>query len=272
MTDPIRLQAYLRQNAGRWFDAVPLPPFTLFFHPTDPLIYFNYAIPDEPIAVQAEGDLRRVCARLRARLRAEFATRRRMSRFEFIHEFAPRLGDALRACGFVQTSRQQLLVCTPETCCPAPDVPHLIIDTLSKGAGIEETQAFLSTQRCGFDPTHCEPATVQEAKTFLNGLGDGVAILARLGDRPVCTGALSAPDDGITELSAVATLQPFRRRGIATALTAFAVQTAFRRGVHIVCLTAEDARAGRVYERVGFKPTATMLAYEEGDKGEGRRE
>jgi hypothetical protein len=33
--------------------------------------------------------------------------------------------------------------------------------------------------------------------------------------------------------------------------------------VTIACLSAGDERAGRVYERVGFHPYATMLAYGE---------
>ena len=98
---------------------------------------------------------------------------------------------------------------------------------------------------------------------FLRSLGQGWAVLAQLDDQPACVGTLSAPYDGITELSAVATWQPFRRRGVATALTAYAAQFAFGQGIDVVCLTAEDSRAGRVYERVGFKPEATMLAYGE---------
>ena len=255
MTDSARLQSYLRQNAGRWYDTISLPPFTLFFHPTDPLTFFNYAVPDRPI----EGDLGQVCRELRA----EFATRNRRVRFEFIHEFAPFLGDALSGRGFAEVSRQQLMCCTAETVCPVPDVPGLCFDVLHKETSIEDARIFLFTQRCGFDPTHRTPVTIQEAKRFLGALDQGHGILARLDERPVCAGTLATPYDGITELSAITTLQPFRRRGIATALTAHAVQIAFGQGVQTICLTAEDAHAGRVYERVGFRPTATMLAYGE---------
>ena len=51
--------------------------------------------------------------------------------------------------------------------------------------------------------------------------------------------------------------------GIATALAAHAVRSAFERGVEGVCLVAADARAGRVYGRIGFEACATMLAYVE---------
>jgi predicted GNAT family acetyltransferase len=57
------------------------------------------------------------------------------------------------------------------------------------------------------------------------------------------------------------TLAEFRRRGIAAALTAHMVATAFAHGVEVVCLSAAGEHAGWVYERVGFQPFATMLAY-----------
>ena len=46
MVSTARLQNYLRYSARRQYEAVAVPPFTLFFHPTDALPYFNYAIPD----------------------------------------------------------------------------------------------------------------------------------------------------------------------------------------------------------------------------------
>jgi predicted GNAT family acetyltransferase len=74
-------------------------------------------------------------------------------------------------------------------------------------------------------------------------------------------GMYTAPFDGVTEVAGLATLEPFRRRGIATGLTALAVQRAMAQGAKAVCLTAADERAGQVYERVGFVGCATMLAY-----------
>ncbi len=71
----------------------------------------------------------------------------------------------------------------------------------------------------------------------------------------------TAPFDGVTEVAGLATLEPFRRRGIAMGLTALAVQRAMAQGAKVVCLTAADERAGQVYERVGFVGYATMLAY-----------
>ncbi len=42
------------------YEALSIPPFTLFFHPSDPLPYFNYAIPDEPVSAGLAPALRAV--------------------------------------------------------------------------------------------------------------------------------------------------------------------------------------------------------------------
>jgi ribosomal protein S18 acetylase RimI-like enzyme len=71
----------------------------------------------------------------------------------------------------------------------------------------------------------------------------------------------SPPYDGLTELLGIATLKQFRRKGIGGALTAHMVELAFSTGVEAVVLRAADEHAGRVYRRVGFAPSGTMLGY-----------
>src|SRR5262249_18645524 len=95
-----QIQSYLRESARQRYDAVGLPPFTLFFHPTDSFPSFNYAIPDEA----PNDDVQRTLVELQA----VFTTRRRQPRFEFIEEFAPRLATALRQAGFVEEGRYPL--------------------------------------------------------------------------------------------------------------------------------------------------------------------
>ena len=68
-------------------------------------------------------------------------------------------------------------------------------------------------------------------------------------------------DARLAEVAGIATLEPFRRRGVASVLTSEAVRTAFVQGVAVALLTAADEHAGRVYERIGFRPYATLLAY-----------
>jgi GNAT superfamily N-acetyltransferase len=253
ITAPLgRLQAYLRKSAQRQYESVTLLPFTLFFHPTDALTFFNYAIPDEPPSDDLAAPL--------AALRSEFAARGRCARFEFVEEYAPRLAPALRAAGFAEEARQALMVCTAATYSPAPDVPGLTLTELTGASTPDEVQTFLTCQRRGFDPHDAGPPE-GDVEHFLRTVGAGRAFVAWLDGQPVGAGVYTAPFDGVTEVAGLATLEPFRRRGIATALTALAVRRALEQGVEVACLTAADDRAGRVYERVGFARCATMLAY-----------
>ena len=253
MASIARLQAYLRHSAQQRYETVSVPFFTLFFHPTDALTYFNYAIPDEPCSSGLGVSL--------SVLRDEFATRGRHPRIEFIQEFAPQLACGLRATGFVEEARQQLMVCTAETSRPAREVLGLRMTELTGPSGASEAQDYLTTQRRGFDVHSTEVATEGDAEQFLRMIGEGRAFVGWLKGQPVGVGMYTAPFDGVTEVAGLATLEPFRRRGIATGLTALAVQRAMEQGAEVVCLTAADERVGRVYERVGFVGYATMLAY-----------
>ena len=258
-----RLQAYLRHIAHRQYDTASVPPFTIFFHPTDALVYFNYAIPDEPTPAAPGQNLRQPLAALRA----TFAARDRQPRFEFIQEFAPNLAPILRAEGFAEQARQQLMICTPQTYHPPTPIAGLAITPLTANSPLADAQDFLTTQRQGFDPTDPTTATEQQAEQWLRELQNNAPFLARLDGQPVGVGMFTQPFDTITEIVGIATREPFRRQGVGTAITALAVQaafaqgTAFARKATIACLTAADERAGRIYQRVGFRPYATMLAY-----------
>jgi ribosomal protein S18 acetylase RimI-like enzyme len=252
-----RLQEYLRWSAQRLYETVHVPPFTFFFHPRDDLTYFNYAIPDNAVAGDISAPI--------ARLRSEFDARRRTPRFEFVEGFAPDLPAALQGEGFVEESRLHLMTCTPDTFRPAPPVPGLSILRLTRNADEEDLAAFLSTQRRGFEGDESAMPTQSDMEALRSRLdGGGGTFLARLDGESVAAGVFSTPSSGLTEVAGIATLERFRRLGIASALTAEAVRIAFDEGVEIAVLSAADARAGRVYERVGFQPHATMLAYIEG--------
>jgi GNAT superfamily N-acetyltransferase len=254
-----RLQTYLRQVVARERATIAAPPFTLFLNPTDPRDWFNYAIPDGPIG----GNLR---AELQA-LRAAFAAHQRRPRLEFIEQFAPQLAAALRDDGFEEQARMRFMVCTPQTYTPAPSQPDLQIITIDPTSPIEQVRENIEVNRRGFDP-HAASATLAEAEEFRSGLGSARAFSALLGGRAVAAGMYTTPIGGITELAGITTLADYRRRGVAAALTAHAVATAFANGVEVACLSAADDRAGRVYERVGFRPCATMLAYVAADVGQ----
>src|SRR5512140_2273780 len=196
-----RIQAQMRAVAHRQYESVFVPPFTLFFHATDPLPFFNYAIPDASTA--PFGDL----AAPLARLRAEFAARRRVSRFEFVEACAPALAAALEAHGFTLENRAQLMVCPRGSERAVPAVARLEIAALDAGSPLGEFASFLDVQRLAFGLPSPEPANPEEARSLRDSLGGGFALAGRLGGRLVATAMIQPGADGLAELVGVATLE-----------------------------------------------------------------
>jgi len=255
MPSPRRVQSYFRRVAKRQYDAVPLPPFTLFFHPTDPLPWLNYAIPD----ADATPDVGPVAAALRA----AFAARGRVPRFEFLEAFAPSLPASLAAEGFTEAARPLLMTLEAGDLREPPAVPGLTIEVLTPRSPLESARNFVSVQRRAFGMPGAGPVSEADASWMVTSLGDGRAFLAFLDGEPVGTGMFTHPLDGLTEIAGVSTLEPFRRRGIGAAVTHAAAALAFSRGVSGVLLSAGDERAGRVYGGVGFRPAGSVLVFGE---------
>lgn len=253
----LKLQAYFRHTAQQQYEAVPVPPFTLFFNPNTDLKYLNYAIPD----MACSGDLTTVLAELRQ----QFKARRRLPRFEFIESFAPDLPPALRQAGFIEEYRGPLMICTPTSYRPVPEIPGVTMITLDGNSPTKEIRDFTMVQRQGFNPAEVPVVTDAEIDDWRRGLGEGRAFLAYLDGQAASAGQYTPPFDGLVELVGIATLEPFRRKGLAAALTAQAVQTAFAAGVEVACLSAGDEAASRVYQRAGFYQAAVMLAYSDPD-------
>jgi GNAT superfamily N-acetyltransferase len=253
MSEVTRIQGYLRASAGLQYETVAIPPFSAFFHPTDDAIYFNYAIPVEVSEGMLDGPL--------AELRTVFHKRGRRPRLEFISEFAPTLVPALQSNGFFEDARLYLMICTPESVQPVSMVPGLEIIKLGPASAAEDLRDYALTVDQGFNPAHIEPPTDADVERVRRDLRNSRSFLGRLGDEPAGAASYTRPIDGVTEVVGIATREQFRGRGIAGAITERAVQSAFGEGVTLACLTTADARAGRVYARVGFQPYATMLFY-----------
>jgi GNAT superfamily N-acetyltransferase len=249
-----RVQDALRDGARRRYEAVSVPPFTAFFHPSDPLPYFNYAIPDRPVSAGLDRPLRA--------LRAAFEARGRRARFEFLEAYAPDLGPALVAAGFQEEARQALLVRDLAERSPVPFPDGLTVVPLTAGADPEEARTLIATQRLGFDPTDRRPVEDGDVRGLLKELERGaVGYLARLEGRPVGAALTTEPADGMPELCGLVTQEPFRGRGVATSLVAAALRRASESGLESVFLTAADEAASRVYARAGFLPLGVALSY-----------
>jgi len=258
MLSHIRLETYMRRAAMLGREIVDVPPFVCLFNPRDPLRFFNYARPLEPVGAESDG-----LGESLITLREAFRARVRMPRFEFIEEFAPDLGPALAAAGFGLEDRYPLLVCTPETLCQTPLIDGPTITTLTPDSPAEDLLACMLVQKQAFGEFAGEPATEEDVNDLRGNLADEGAFLARLEGVPVAAMMYTSPLDGLTELAGGATLEAYRRRGIGAAMAAAATATAFERGVEVVFLTAASEYASRVYQRVGFRWYGTGLAYAE---------
>jgi predicted GNAT family acetyltransferase len=258
MLSPIRLETYMRNAAMLGRDVVEIPPFVCLFNPGDPLRFFNYARPLEPVGAESDGLNESLAA-----LREAFRARDRMPRFEFIEEYAPDLGPALAAAGFSLEDRYPLLVCTPETLRQMPPVDGLTITTLTPDSPAEDLLACMHVQQQAFGDVAGDPPTMEDVNDLRGNLAADGAFLARLEGVPVAAMMYTAPLDGLTELAGGATLEAYRRRGIGAAMAAAATAHAFALGVEVVLLTAATEYASLVYQGVGFRRYGTGLAYVE---------
>ncbi|QRO01475.1 GNAT family N-acetyltransferase [Archangium violaceum] len=246
-----RLQSYMRRAAARSYEAIAVPPFTAFIHPSDGLIYFNYAIPDGPITGDVREPLRR--------LRAVFQERKRLPRFEYVSALAPTLADTLLASGFRLEAEARVMVCTRESFTPVPVPEGLSLSVLTPGSSREEVRAYCNTGRRGFVPNEPYEAPEEELSRALEDVKSGGAVLGRVEGQPAVVGMFTPPSEGIAELAGVATLEGFRKRGLGTALTSRVAREAFDRGVEVLFLSTITEEAGRIYERVGFRFVTRML-------------
>ena len=247
-----RIQAQLRHSAHSNYEAVPVPPFTLFLNSDTDSPYANYAIPDAPVG----GDLRDPLTKLRA----TFAAHGRRPRFEFIEAYAPDLAPALQANGFVEETPTYLMICTPVTFQPAPEVSGLSVLLVPEDAPLHVLQELLSVLRQAFGGTPAH-VTEEEAAQHQKRYAGLQTFAAEFDGQIVGGGSLTQSYEGLVELAGVGTLGAFRGRGVAAAVCAKAVETAFAQGVDLVFLTAGDERAGRVYARVGFHHAGTGVSY-----------
>jgi ribosomal protein S18 acetylase RimI-like enzyme len=150
-----------------------------------------------------------------------------------------------------------ILACTPATFRPSAHVPGLEFTVLSDQSTIAEIQEGLNANALGFDPA-AALATEAEALAFRAELIASRAFTAKLGGRPVGAGMFTPPIEGIAELAGITTLAPYRERGIGAAVTSEIAQVAFAHGVGTAILRTDNPVAFRVYQRIGFRPVASL--------------
>lgn len=249
-----------------YYDAVPrssatveeLYPFVLFVQKGTGWAF--YARPQLGASVFTAADVIRVLDRQRA-LGIPQA-------FEWVAERTPSLRAAATAAGLRVTDYPLLTVAYRKAIDrdPLPEVtirrvtPQDHLSNLGAVAGVGFSFPGTARSDAGLDEVaHALEKNQSEPVEFLrNRIATDATVIAMalvLGET-VAVGS-HQPVDSVSEVTGVATLPAFRRRGIGAALTALPVRDAWERGVRTVFLSAGDGDVARVYERVGFTHIGT---------------
>ena len=229
-------------------------PFRALLDPTSDMIWINYAVP-----IGAIDDAQATTAAL-LELRRAFAQHQRRPRFEFNALPWPALPSLLESAGFVIQERHPLMICTPPSFrrFAAPGVTVRFLGGDDPAPTLAAAMALQSESFGG--PAELPPTDEVECLRDQLRAGTLCYAFATLDGRPAGAGS-TAPIDGVAELAGVATSPALRRRGVAATLTSFLTDQLFAAGGTLAWLSAGDAAAQAVYERVGFAVVDTRLNY-----------
>jgi ribosomal protein S18 acetylase RimI-like enzyme len=232
---------------------VPVGPFRACFDPSTDLIWLNYAVP-----VWALGSTADTQAQL-SQLRTLFHEHARRMRFEFIDGIWPRLTEELERFGLTLQMRVPLMWATPESFVPC----------LREGISVRLVQAhetsmlakFHAVQQRSFGGGEAA-ATDAEIAQLQHQIANGFwrCAVAEIEGELAGVGTLVLTNT-VAELAGVGTLPEFRRRGVAAALSSYLVARQFEWGGELVWLSAADALAQTVYEKIGFRVLGEQLHY-----------
>jgi ribosomal protein S18 acetylase RimI-like enzyme len=245
---PALIAAYMRASAGTR-PGGRTGPFTVGLdpHSDDPMR--NYAVPDNGACPDA-GDI--------DALIAFFRRSHRIPRLEYIEEDAPRAWPALAAAGFTLECRTPVMIATPDTPL-TPRSPAGV--SIRHAASDADLTAAATVQHHAYQVPY-PPGPHDIARlTRLIQRGGIIAIAVDEASGTVTgTGLTDVADDrpGVGELAAVGVLNAFRRRGIASAISAHLARAAHSQGISLVFLEAEPEEE-QIYRRTGFTDAATKI-------------
>ena len=241
-----RIQSYLRFAASQQRDTERIGPFLATFsrHSANP--YLNYAIPDDG-AAPSIADVKALIA--------AYSVRGRKPRLEYVAKLAPAVEETLISGGFTVEGRLPLMTCTPgsEKLLHLPDIELIVPVSEAEILGTAAAQHEVFTEAAP------SPEDVDSLRKTL--AAGGIAVLARVAatGEPAGAGMFTVPANQTTEIAGIGVRVPFRRRGIAGALTARLVREAFDAGVAVAFLMAGHEEEFRVYTRAGFCAIGEIL-------------
>jgi ribosomal protein S18 acetylase RimI-like enzyme len=254
-----KIQVYIEQSiqAMGAHTAVPLEGFTLYLHQTDADPAENLLLPRPNLPAGAALE-RAIAVAL-----SPCAERDRQPHFSFLDLAAPQLAAALAAAGLTCRERLPVLVAPPAAAISLPPCPEIALERLSYRSPLAAIRANLDVNALGFDPD-AAPASDEDARQFREHLVASQAFTLRERGEAVAAGMYTAIHGGVTELTGIATLAGFRRRGFAKYLTAAMAQAALNSGAELVFLISATAESAYVYAQAGFAPCGERVSYQGG--------
>ncbi|MBW4671364.1 MAG: GNAT family N-acetyltransferase [Cyanomargarita calcarea GSE-NOS-MK-12-04C] len=242
-----RIQSYLRFAASQQRDTEQIGPFLATFNRHSANPFLNYAIPDEN-AIPSLTDINALIA--------AYSKRSLKPRLEYVATLAPAVEEALTEAAFTVEGRLPLMTCTPgsEQYLPIPEGIELIMPVSDA-----EILATVTAQNEAYGELAPSPEQVKNLRNSLTG--GQIAVLARVvaTGEPTGAGVCTVPGNQTTEIAGIGVRVPFRRRGIAGALTFRLLQEAFEAGVTVAFLMAAHEEEVRIYTRAGFSPVGEIL-------------
>ncbi len=242
-----RIQSYLRFAASQQRDTEQIGQFLATFsrHSTNP--FLNYAIPDND-ATPLLSDVNALIA--------AYSKRDRKPRLEYVAQLAPAVEELLLSAGFAVEGRLPLMTCAAgaERSLPTPEGIEIILPI-----SVTEMLGTVTVQHEAYGES---PPTIEDAKRLKNSMATGaIAVLARVAatGESVGAGVCTVPSNQTTEIAGIGVRKPFRRRGIAGALTTRLAQEAFKAGVTVAFLMAAHEEEKRIYTRAGFSTIGEIL-------------
>jgi ribosomal protein S18 acetylase RimI-like enzyme len=256
----------LLEEIETYYDGVPrsaartetIGPFTLFVNRGPGWPY--YARPTLGASAFAAGDVTRVRERQRALQIPESCA--------WVREGSPGVEAAAEAVGLSVAAHPLMVARETEA-----DTPEALSGMSVRLVTPEDDLArFRAVAAIGFGAPgtatglegieslegHAAGRTPEQVAYDRARLREGwtVMAVALVEGAPVGVGS-HQPLGTVSEVTGVATLPAFRRRGIAAAVTRLLVADARQRGARTIFLSAADAEVGRIYERIGFRRVAT---------------
>jgi GNAT superfamily N-acetyltransferase len=239
------IHAYLRALVGA--RAVRVGPFLVSFDDHDAGLFRNYAIPDD--------DAKPTGAEI-AELVAVFTGRSRTPRLEYLPRLCPEVEPGLLAAGFVAERRLPVLSCSS-----APVIARTAPEGIRVGLAYSDIELRQVAE--AQNEAYGQQETTDHDVARLRGTVEGGGLVALALDtstgRYVGGGLCAAPHFGVSELAAIGVRAPYRRRGIAAALTALLTRACASANITTPFLTPAGEGEERIYRSVGYGPVTEML-------------